>query len=73
MTVDEKLDVILVKLDAIDKKIDRNYDKLEEFYVMQKEHNTAIEDKIDFLAEKVEVFTDQTIKNTVALKKYRAV
>ena len=73
MTVDEKLDAILVKLDAIDKKIDCNYDKLSEFYVTQKDHNTSVEDRIDFLAEKVGVFADQTIKNTVALKKYKAV
>lgn len=48
-----------------------NYDKTEDFFVRQMEHNTEVSDKIDRFAARQEIFENQTIKNTAELRRIK--
>lgn len=67
--IKEQLSTLETKVDSMDKKIDRNYDLTLEFYGMQKEANTKVADKLNEVDARVDIFSDQTVKNTAALKK----
>lgn len=55
----------------LEEKIDRNYDKTEDFFVQQMEHNTEVSDKIDRFGARQEIFENQTIKNTAELRRIK--
>lgn len=76
--MDSRFDKVEARLDNVDTQLaeikattDKNYLIVEEFFVRQQEANTAITDKIDFLEEKVNLYTDQTLKNAIQLKSYK--
>lgn len=66
--MDEHFNTLDAQLAGIKETIDKNYLIVEEFFVKQQEINTAITNKIDFWEEKVDLYANQTIKNTLQLK-----
>lgn len=69
--IDSKVNQIETKVNQIDSKVDRNYDKTVEFYAMQQEHNTEVSDTLELVSGKLEIYADQTARNTLALKRYK--
>lgn len=69
--IKSKVDGIETKVNQIDSKVDRNYDKTVEFYAMQQEHNTEVSDTLELVSGKLEIYADQTARNTLALKRYK--
>ena len=68
-----KADIAGVKADVAELKatVDSNHDMMLEFYGRQMEHNTEMGGKFDELSAQVEIFQNQTIKNTVELKRIK--
>lgn len=68
-----KADVAELKADVSEVKstVSKNYDKTLEFYAVQQEHNTEVLDALALLSGKLEIYADQTARNTLALKRYR--
>ncbi|MDO4323942.1 MAG: hypothetical protein Q4C61_15610 [Lachnospiraceae bacterium] len=72
-SMDQRLDKIESDVVEIKETVTKNYDKTLEFYAAQQEFNTAASEKLNLLDElsvRVELLENQTIKNTVALKRY---
>ena len=69
-SMDARMDAMNTGFDRLEKAVDRNYDKAMEFYVSQQEHNTMVSDTLDLLSGKLELFADQTIRNTLAIRRY---
>lgn len=63
-----KVGTIDSRVETIDSKVDRNYDKTIEFYVQQKEYNTQISNMFEDMISRIEIFENQTIKNTSAIR-----
>lgn len=71
VVVDEKIGSLENKMDALDERVDRNYGKILEFYAYQRETNESLTEKVAYTEEKLNIFSDQTIKNMVELKRYK--
>ncbi len=70
-SLDEKVGSLDGKVDSLDEKVDRNYGKILEFYAYQRETNESLTEKVAYTEEKLNIFSDQTIKNMVELKRYK--
>ena len=69
--VEARLDQVEVRLDQLEELIHKNYALVEEFYISQKEANTAIRSEIHIINGTLDMHTAQISLNTAALKEYK--
>ncbi len=70
-SLENKMDALDERVGSLDEKVDRNYGKILEFYAYQRETNESLTEKVAYTEEKLNIFSDQTIKNMVELKRYK--
>ena len=69
--INDRLDNLETKVDKLQTTVESHRDLTLEFYGKQMEHNTMMEDKIDFIDARVDIFENQTIKNATEIRKIR--
>lgn len=70
-SIESRLVSVESKVDSIDSTVTKNRELFLEFYEKQMEQNTEINRKLDITGACVDIFSKQTIENTVDLKRIK--
>ena len=68
--LEERMDRLEERVDRLEEQVAKNYQLLEEFYVHQKEFNTAMLDRFAVYDGRLEMQGNQIARNTSIIKAY---
>lgn len=69
--LDDKLAPIKSEIAEIKEAVNIHRDLTLEFYGKQMEHNTRSDEKMDHLGARVDIFENQTVRNTTDIRKIK--